>query len=79
MAQGKAIPEVVQWIIVRLSTNMSADEISMYTDVGLRKVNEIIAYFNKTGDIKLSRRSKRQLHRTLCDHDIEVSSTPSLL
>jgi hypothetical protein len=78
MVQGKAIPEVVQWIVVRLSTNLSADEISMYTNVGVRKVNEIIAYFKKTGEIKVSSRSKRQLQQTLCNYDIEVCGTPSL-
>jgi hypothetical protein len=75
MAQGKAIPEVVQWIIIRLSTMFSAEEISMYTDVGTRKVSGIIAHFNRTGDIILSCRSKRQVHKTLCDYDIEVCST----
>ena len=72
MARGKATPEVVHWIIIRLGTIMSAEEISMYTDVGVRKVNEILTYFKQTGSIKLSRRSERQIHRTLCDYDIEV-------
>ena len=72
MARGKAVPEVVHWIIIRLSTIMSTEEISMYTDVGVRKVHEILTHFKQTGSIKLSRRSKHQLHRTLCDYDIEV-------
>jgi hypothetical protein len=72
MAQGKVIPEVVHWIIIRLATTMSAEEISMYTDVGMCKVNQILSHFKETGSVKLSRRSKRQLHRTLCDFDIEV-------
>ena len=75
MAQGKAIPEAIHWIIIRLSTVMSAEEISMYTDVGVRKVNEIIMYFNQTGGVKLSRCMKCQLHQTLCDYDIEVCNT----
>ena len=62
MAQGKAIPEVIHWIIIHLSTVMSAEEISMYTDVGVRKVNEIIMYFNQTGGVKLSCHTKCQLH-----------------
>lgn len=78
MARGKATPEVVHWIIIRLSTIMSTEEISMYTDVGVRKVHEIITHFRQTGDVKLSRRSKPQLHQTLCDHDIEVRSPSSL-
>jgi hypothetical protein len=78
MARGKAIHEAVHWIIIRLSTVMTAEEISMYTDVGTRKINEIITYFKQNGGVNLSRRSKYQLHRTLCDYDIEVCSTPSL-
>lgn len=77
MARGKATPEVVHWIVIRLSTVMSAEEISMYTDVGVRKVNEILAYFKQTGGIKPSRRSENQLQRTLCDYDIEVSMSLS--
>jgi hypothetical protein len=72
MARGKAIPEVVHWIVIRLSTTMSAEQISMYTDVGVRKVNEILTHFKQTGDIKISRRSEHRLHKTLCDYDIEV-------
>ena len=79
MARGKAIPEVVHWIIIRLSTILSAEEISMYTDVSTCKVSEIIAYFNQTGGVNLSHRSKCQLHKMLCDYDIEVCSTLPLL
>lgn len=78
MARGKATPEVVHWIVIRLSTIMSVEEISMYTDVGVRKVNDIIAYFKQTGGVKLSRRSKQQLPKTLCDYDIQVHSIQSL-
>jgi len=35
-------------------------------------VNEILTHFKQTGSIKLSRHSECQLHRTLCDYDIEV-------
>ena len=79
MARGKAIPEVVHWIIIRLSTILSAEEISMYTDVSTHKVSEIIAYFNWTGGVNLSHHSKCQLHKTLCDYNIEVCSTLPLL
>lgn len=78
MANGKAISEAVQWIIIKLNTTMSADEISMYTDVSVRKVHEIIKYFKQTGGLKVSRRSRAQLHRTLCDYDIEVCETKLL-
>jgi hypothetical protein len=42
---------------MRLSTTMSAEQISIYTDVGVRKVNKSITYFKQTGDINLSRLS----------------------
>jgi len=56
MAQGKAIPEVVHWIIIRLNIVMNAEEISMYTDVSPRKVKEILSYFKRTGEVNVSKR-----------------------
>ena len=78
MARGKAIPEVIHWIIIHLHTTMSVEDISMYTEISVCKVNEIIAYFKQTGDAKISRCSKPQVHQTLCDYDIEVCSMPSI-
>ena len=72
MVWGKAIPEAVQWIIIRLSTTMKVDEISMYTDVGTRSVKRILAHFRKTGDVKDAKRKRPQLHQVLCDYDIQV-------
>ena len=79
MAQGKAIPEDVQWIIIRLSAVMPVEDISSFTDVGLRRVKGILSHFRQTGGVKVSSHSKPQLHRNLCDYDIEACSSASLL
>jgi hypothetical protein len=43
----KPISEDIQWIIIRLSTAMSPEDVAMYTDVSQRKVNDVISFFNK--------------------------------
>ena len=78
MAQGKSIPEVVHWIIIRLSTAMTAEEIAMYTDVGLRSVKKILSHFKQTGDVNIPKRLKPQPRQALCDLDIEVCNAVSL-
>lgn len=74
MVAGKAIPESVQWIIIRLSTIMAVDDIATYTDVGTRSVKRILAHFRQTGDVDIAKRAGLHLHRTLCDYDIQVST-----
>ena len=80
MVQGKAIPKPVQWIIVRLGTTMSVEGIAMYTDVGQRTVKKILSHFRQTGQVP-TRKSVDlpALHRTLCDHDVEVGSFYSIM
>lgn len=73
MVQGKAIPELVQWIVVRLSTSMSMDDVCMYTDVSKRSVERIMAHFGQTGAVMVpASKVKHQLQRALCDYDVEV-------
>lgn len=48
----KPIPEEVQWIIVRLSADMSQEDVAMYTDVSQGQVNEVMATFMKYGTVK---------------------------
>jgi hypothetical protein len=45
MAPGKVIPETIQWIVVRLSTRLSIEEICMYVDISKRSVEKIMAHF----------------------------------
>ena len=74
MPQGKRVSEETQWIIVHLSTAMSAVDVAMYTDLSERKVKDILAHFKQRGEVKGSNCSRPKLHRTLCDYDIEVFS-----
>ena len=72
MTQGQAVPESIQWIIIRLSATMPAHEISGYTDISDRKVRDILAHFKNTGSIIVSKREKATLHKSLQDEDIQV-------
>ena len=74
MGHGKAIPESVQWIAVRLSTRLPVEDVCMYTDISKRSFERIMAHFRRTGDVLVpASRLKHRLHRALCDQDIEVS------
>jgi transcription initiation factor IIE alpha subunit len=75
MVQGKPISEEVQRIVVRLSAVMNVDEISAYTEVSVRSVRSILGYFRETGHIKTNKDPAIQLHRVLCDYDIQVCSS----
>ena len=75
MPQGKTVSEAVQWIIVHLNTAMSTEEIAMYTDLSERKVREVIAHFQKTGDVNIPKRQKPTLHWSLQDGSIQVQFT----
>ena len=72
MVQGQAVPESVQWIIIRLSAVMASYEISGFTDISDRKVRDILSHFKKTGGVKASKREKPTLHNALQDEDIQV-------
>ena len=72
MVSGKAISEDIQWIIIRLSAIMDLHEISMYTDIGLHSVQKILSWFKRTGEVNVAKRLQPQLHRVLCDYDIQV-------
>ena len=72
MVRGQAIPEAVQWIVIRLSPIMTNGDIAMYTDLSIRSVERILAYFKQTGEVKNSKRAGPHLHRALCDYDVQV-------
>jgi DNA-binding transcriptional regulator LsrR (DeoR family) len=69
---GKAISEDIQWIIIRLSTAMSRENVAMYTGVSLRKINNILSTFNKSGTVKATIRQRPHTYASLCDDDIQV-------
>jgi hypothetical protein len=72
MTRGKAVSESIQWTIIRLSATMPPHEISGYTDTSDRKIRDILAHFKKTGGVKVSKREKATLHKSLQDEDIQV-------
>jgi transposase len=72
MGHGKVIPEDMHWIVIRLSSVMSVDEIAMYMDIGKRSVIRILSYFKATGSVKNAKQAIVQAHRSLCDYDIQV-------
>ena len=53
---------------------MSAYEIAMYTDIGKRKVQEILAHFQKTGSVGVPKHEKVAHLKSLRDEEIQVSN-----
>jgi hypothetical protein len=72
MPVGQPVSEAVQWIVVRLGTMMSNEDISACTDLSDRKIRGIIAHFKKTGSVDVPKRERASLHRSLKDEDIQV-------
>jgi hypothetical protein len=72
MPQGKAIPSVVHWIVVRLGTTMSEEDIAMYTDISIRSVRKILSTFRLTGCVIAPKSERPKTHRSLNNYDVEV-------
>ena len=72
MTNGKSTSEAVRWIVIRLSTAMTEEDIAMYTDICPRTVRKILSYFKKTGTVEGAKEPRPTLHKALCDYDIEV-------
>ena len=79
MPQGKAVPEAIQWIIIRLSVKMTSHEIAMYTDIGERKIRDILTHFKNTGTVNVPKRERPTLRRSLGDEERQVISAWYLL
>ena len=73
MGRGKAISEEVQWIIIRLSTKLNQDEISMYMGVSICSVERIIAYFKHNQDVLVWRSTIKERRGKLGEAELEVS------
>jgi hypothetical protein len=72
MPHGKPVSEDIQWIIVRLGTAMSIQDIAMYTNLSESKVRKTLTYFKKNGDVDIPKRQRPTLHRSLQDESIQV-------
>ena len=69
---GKAVSEEIQWIIIRLSSTMSREDIAMYTGISHRKIDNVLSTFNKYGSVKTTIRKKPHTYASLCDDDVQV-------
>ena len=56
---------------------MTEDEIAMYTDISVCSVRKILTFFQHTGGVNFPKKqiAPPQLHKSLCDYDIEVYIT----
>ena len=80
MAHGKTHPPEVHWIVVRLSTIMAKEDISVYTGVAIRSVERILQYYRVNGTVKSDDRRKKRPGNgrgVLSDEDVQVSSLSS--
>jgi len=77
MPQGKSLAADVQWIVIRLASVMTKDNIAFYTGVSARTIERILERYNHTGTIKFTdKRSNRPLGigRHLSDENYRVRS-----
>jgi hypothetical protein len=76
MARGKPIPEAMRWVVIRLSTTMTVEEIATYTDLGQRSIARILDNFKKTGEVKAAEQvnARAPPRANLCEYDIQVCS-----
>jgi transcription initiation factor IIE alpha subunit len=72
MTRGSKIPAEVQWIVIRLSSLLKKEDISVYTGISVRSVERILLYFHAHGTIQ-SRESEQGRKKHLRDLDVEVS------
>ena len=73
MPQGKAISEEVQWIVVSMAPIIFEEEISMYTQISTRKVQQIVSYFKSHGNVCTPAHAWTKMHHALSDDHINVS------
>ena len=72
MPQGQKVIQEVAWIVIRLSSILSKDEIATYTGYSLATVKHILLYFEQHGTIQESKRGQEQRKGKLRDVDLEV-------
>jgi hypothetical protein len=73
MAHGCKIPVAVHWIVIRLSSLLRKEDISIYTGISLWSVEQILHYFKMHQTIQVKEPEEKQRKRLLRDLDVEVS------
>ena len=72
MPQGQKVIQEVAWIIIRLASILSKDEIATYTGYSLATIKQILLYFKQHGTVQESDRGQEQRKGRLRDMDLEV-------
>jgi alkylated DNA nucleotide flippase Atl1 len=75
MARGSKIPAVVHWIVIRLSSVHTVEDIAMFTGISARSVERIL-HFNLHGTIDHKEEERKRRRQYLRDMDVEVSILP---
>ena len=76
MVKGKTVSSDIQRIVVWLSAHLSKEDISTYTGVSHRTVQQILQHFEETGAIP-DEEKERQRSQVLHDEDVNVSMPAS--
>ena len=72
MRKGKAISEDVQWIIIRLSTEMRPEDIAMYMSVSVRSIEQILAHFRRMHSVLVPKQSRGHAPKKLGETELKV-------
>lgn len=72
MPQGQKVVQEVAWIIIRLASILSKDEIATYTGYSLATIKRILLYFEQHSTVQESNRGQEQRKGRLRDVDLEV-------
>ena len=77
MVKGKMVSSDVQQIVVWLSAHLSKEDISTYTGVSHRTVQQILQHFEETGAIPDEEKERQRRSQVLRDEDVNVSMPAS--
>jgi hypothetical protein len=72
MTKGSKIPAAVHWIVVRLSSLLKPEDITIYTSISLRSVERILHFFKLHGTINHKAEERKRRRQYLRDMDVEV-------
>ena len=72
MPQGQKVIQEVAWIIIRLASILSKDEIATYTGYSLATIKWILLYFKQHKTVQESDRGQKQRKGRLWDVDLKA-------